>query len=54
MSKKVKVKKLFPLSPMQEGMLFHSLLDRESGAYFEQAMFTINGELDIEKFEKKF
>nr|WP_278046118.1 non-ribosomal peptide synthetase [Clostridium beijerinckii] len=42
------------MSPMQEGMLFHSLLDRESGAYFEQAMFTINGELDIEKFEKSF
>ncbi|XYY60662.1 condensation domain-containing protein [Bacillus velezensis] len=39
---------------MQEGMLFHSLLDHDSRAYFEQAVFTISGQLDRERFQKKY
>ncbi|KAF6626198.1 amino acid adenylation domain-containing protein, partial [Paenibacillus sp. EKM208P] len=39
-----------PLTPMQKGMLFHSLLDPESGAYFEQATLTIEGNINAPKF----
>ncbi|WP_307891648.1 non-ribosomal peptide synthetase [Bacillus swezeyi] len=46
------IQDIYLLSFMQEGMLFHSLLDQESRAYFEQASFTINGPLDTERFQK--
>ncbi|WP_326849551.1 condensation domain-containing protein [Bacillus haynesii] len=46
------IQDIYPLSFMQEGMLFHALLDQESRAYFEQASFTINGSLDTERFQK--
>jgi amino acid adenylation domain-containing protein/non-ribosomal peptide synthase protein (TIGR01720 family) len=36
---------VYPLSPMQEGMLFHSLLEPESGVYFEQVGFELRGPL---------
>ena len=39
------VEDVIPLSPMQEGMLYHSLADRESQAYFEQFTYRIRGEL---------
>src|SRR5689334_17054607 len=42
---------LYPLSPMQLGMLFHTIEDAESGVYFEQSVFTIEGPLDVPAFE---
>lgn len=54
MKPKVSIQNVYPLTPMQEGMLFHSLLDPASAAYFEQAAFTIKGELDIAVFENSF
>lgn len=42
-----KVQKIYPLSYMQEGMLFHSLLDKNSKAYFEQISLSIEGEFDV-------
>ncbi|MDQ3744993.1 MAG: amino acid adenylation domain-containing protein, partial [Acidobacteriota bacterium] len=37
---------VYELSPMQRGLIFHSLFDLESPAYFEQLSCTIEGELD--------
>ncbi|WPF77229.1 non-ribosomal peptide synthetase [Bacillus velezensis] len=52
MGQQPEIQDIYPLSFMQEGMLFHSLLDHDSRAYFEQAVFTINGQLDQERFQK--
>ena len=43
---------LYPLSPMQQGMLFHTVYERESGTYFEQSVFTLEGDLDLASFER--
>ncbi len=43
---------LYPLSPMQQGMLFHTMYERESGTYFEQSVFTLEGDLDVNSFER--
>ena len=40
------VENIYRLSPMQEGMLFHSLSDQESGQYVEQAACTLAGDVD--------
>jgi len=40
----------YPLSPMQQGMLFHSLCAPESGVYVEQARFDLHGDLNIPAF----
>src|SRR5438128_994624 len=49
---KKNVEDLYPLSPMQQGMLFHSLYDPGSGAYIEQMVCTLHGDLDIPAFER--
>ena len=46
------IENIYPLSPMQEGILFHSLYTPQSGAYFEQFICTLQGNLDVQKFEK--
>src|SRR3954471_2821134 len=43
---------LYQLSPMQLGMLFHTLEAPEAGVYFEQSVFTIEGGLDTSSFER--
>ncbi len=39
------IEDLYPLTPMQEGMLFHALADPEAGHYVEQFVCRIRGEL---------
>jgi amino acid adenylation domain-containing protein len=51
MSKR-KIETVYPLSPMQAGMLFHSLYAPESGVYFEQYSCTLHGDLDVLAFEQ--
>lgn len=36
---------------MQEGMLYHTLKNRESSAYFQQTFFTLKGPLNIQALE---
>jgi amino acid adenylation domain-containing protein len=43
---------IYRLSPMQQGMLFHTLYAPDSGAYFEQTLFSISGDLDVSAFER--
>ena len=40
------IEAVLPLTPMQEGMLFGTLVDPGGGAYVEQAVFRFRGELD--------
>ncbi len=47
---KQNVKSIYPLSIMQESMLFQSLMDPESEAYFEQTTYVISGELSTDRF----
>ncbi|HEW98429.1 MAG: hypothetical protein DRR16_10450 [Candidatus Parabeggiatoa sp. nov. 3] len=42
---------LYPLSPMQEGMLFHTLYAPKSGVYFEQLRLTLAGVLNLAAFQ---
>lgn len=49
---KLEVQKVYNLSPMQEGMLFHSLLEEESLTYFEQISFILKGSLELKLFEE--
>ncbi|WP_028595417.1 non-ribosomal peptide synthetase [Paenibacillus assamensis] len=48
------MEQVYPLSPMQSGLLFHSMMNSESAAYFEQFSFVLKGKLDFEKFEQSF
>jgi len=48
------IQSIYPLTPMQEGMLFMANLGRDSGAYFEQSYFTVKGRIDPQMFEENF
>ncbi|MEM8715155.1 MAG: condensation domain-containing protein, partial [Cyanobacteria bacterium P01_G01_bin.4] len=38
---------IYPLSPMQEGMLFHTLASPQSGVYVQQYSWTLRGDLNL-------
>jgi amino acid adenylation domain-containing protein/non-ribosomal peptide synthase protein (TIGR01720 family) len=38
-----RIEDIYPLSPMQAGMVIHSLSQGDQGVYFEQAMFVLDG-----------
>ena len=44
------VEDVYPLSPTQQGMLFHALLSPESSTYFEQLSWTVTSALDLHAF----
>jgi amino acid adenylation domain-containing protein len=51
------VKDIYSLSPMQEGMLFHYILDEKTTASFLQTVFTIEmlqGEMDLKLLQDSF
>ncbi|SEN19184.1 amino acid adenylation domain-containing protein, partial [Stigmatella aurantiaca] len=43
---------IYPLSPLQQGMLFHALLSVELGMYFEQAVWRFGGTLQAPAFRR--
>ncbi|MBA5868540.1 MAG: amino acid adenylation domain-containing protein [Nitrospira sp. CR2.1] len=43
------IEDLYPLTPMQEGMLFHTLLNPGSGMYLMQQHYTWNGPVDLDR-----
>ncbi len=46
------IEDLYPASPVQEGMLFHSLHAPESGVYLEQLSLALGGDLHVAAFER--
>ena len=46
------VEDVYPLSPLQQGMLFHTLDAPQSGVYVVQLVFTLRGHLDAPAFRK--
>ena len=44
------IEDLYPLSPTQQGLLFHSLYGPASGVYMVQVGFTVRGRLNLEAF----
>jgi amino acid adenylation domain-containing protein len=46
------IESIYPLSPMQHGMLFHCLYAPKSEVYFEQFSCTLRGGLDVEAFRR--
>lgn len=49
---KKNIENILSLSPMQEGVLFHYLLNKKSNYYLEQLQIKVTGQLDIILFEK--
>ncbi|WP_181243733.1 non-ribosomal peptide synthetase, partial [Chamaesiphon polymorphus] len=45
------IEAIYPLSPMQKGMLFHSLYAPESGVYVEQMTLILTGDINVDAFE---
>lgn len=52
--KKVAIEKIYDLSPLQTGLLFHALKAPDSGVYFEQTPISIHGDIREEILEKSF
>src|SRR5215510_12619028 len=46
------VEDVYPLAPVQQGVLFHNLYDPGAAMYFEIITWTIHGEVNIEAFAK--
>ena len=43
---------VYPLTPMQEGMLFHSVSEPGTGVFIEQIVSSLSGSIDVHRFTK--
>ncbi len=48
------VEDIYPLSPLQEGMLFHTLKEPGTGIYVTQYTCRLSGNLDLELFQRSW
>src|ERR1041385_2122395 len=46
------IEDVYPLSPMQQGMLFSSLYAPESGVYFTQVLCSLRGTLNVPALDR--
>lgn len=46
------IEDIYELSPMQSGMLFHTVYEPESRLYFEQVVIPFDAAIDVEKFSR--
>ena len=46
------IEDIYPLSPMQQGLLFHSLYSAGSGVYVQQMSCRLEGNLNVSAFER--
>ncbi|HLG64405.1 MAG TPA: amino acid adenylation domain-containing protein [Ktedonosporobacter sp.] len=51
---KPSVEVIYPLSPMQQGMLFHTLYNPQSDSYLEQYQYSLRGTLDVAAFKQSW
>ncbi|MEN3329189.1 MAG: hypothetical protein V7638_3996 [Acidobacteriota bacterium] len=50
-SPKQEIEKIYPLSPLQEGLLFHRVYDDSSSMYVSNLSCTLGGEFDVAAFK---
>ncbi|MEO7327807.1 MAG: condensation domain-containing protein, partial [Minicystis sp.] len=48
------IENVYPLSPMQEGMLFHTVYAHGDGVYVTQLDWAVRGSFDVPAFERAF
>ena len=48
------IENVYPLSPLQEGIYYHWLLDPQSSVYVDQLIYTTQGEMDIPKMQESY
>ncbi|TBV12885.1 non-ribosomal peptide synthase/polyketide synthase [Stutzerimonas kirkiae] len=46
------IEDIYPLTPMQEGLLLHTLLEPGTGIYFMQDRYRIDSAIDVARFEQ--
>lgn len=46
------IEDIYPLSPMQEAMLFHSLINTDTDEFFQQLRFDLKGPVDIDALQR--
>ncbi|QED47026.1 non-ribosomal peptide synthetase [Cytobacillus dafuensis] len=54
MSQKIGIQNIYPLTPLQEGILFHHLMDASSNAYIEQLVLSIKGRFHIDHLKEAY
>ena len=54
MTPRDEIEDINPLSPLQQGILFHVLADEESEAYFDQIVYELRGLVDAAALEAAF